>query len=36
VFDASSYARNQQRLLTHEVADLFFYEVVELPRRQAG
>jgi transposase len=33
VFDASTYSKNQQRLLTHEVADLFFYEVVELARR---
>lgn len=33
VFDASTYSKNQQRLLTHEVADLFFHEVVELARR---
>lgn len=33
VFDASTYSKNQQRLLTHEVADLFFYEVVEIARR---
>lgn len=33
VFDASTYSKNQQRLLAHEVADLFFYEVVELARR---
>jgi transposase len=33
VFDASSYSKNQQRLLTHAVADLFFSEVVELARR---
>ena len=33
VFDASTYSKNQQRLLTHEVADLFFAEVVELARR---
>jgi uncharacterized protein YoaH (UPF0181 family) len=33
VFDASTYSKNQERLLTHEVADLFFSEVVELARR---
>ena len=33
VFDASTYSKNQARLLTHEVADLFFAEVVELARR---
>lgn len=33
VFDASTYSKNQSRLLTHEVADLFFSEVVELARR---
>jgi transposase len=33
VFDASVYSKNQQRLLQHQVADLFFYEVVELARR---
>jgi transposase len=33
VFDASTYSKNQARLLQHEVADLFFYEVVELARR---
>src|SRR5258708_40240786 len=27
VFDASTYSKNQARLLTHEVADLFFCEV---------
>jgi transposase len=32
VFDASTYSKNQARLLAHEVADLFFYEVVELAR----
>ena len=32
VFDASVYSKNQARLLQHEVADLFFYEVVELAR----
>lgn len=33
VFDASSFSKNQQRLLGHAVADLFFAEVVELARR---
>lgn len=33
VFDASTFSKNQQRLLAHEVADLFFSEVVELARR---
>jgi len=35
VFDALTNSNNQQRLLTHEVADLFFHEVIELapPRR---
>lgn len=33
VFDASSYSKNQTRLLEHEVADLFFCEVVELARK---
>lgn len=33
VFDASTFSQNQERLLRHEVADLFFYEVVELARR---
>ena len=33
VFDPSTYSKNQERLLAHEVADLFFYEVVELARR---
>jgi len=33
VFDASTYSKNQERLLQHQVADLFFYEVVELARR---
>jgi transposase len=33
VFDASVYSKNQARLLAHEVADLFFAEVVELARR---
>jgi transposase len=33
VFDASTYSKNQARLLTHEVADLFFSEVVELARK---
>lgn len=33
VFDATVFSKNQQRLLKHEVADLFFHEVVELARR---
>lgn len=33
VFDASTYSKNQARLLAHEVADLFFAEVVDLARR---
>jgi hypothetical protein len=33
VFDASTYSKNQSRLLTHEVADRFCPEVVELARR---
>ena len=33
VFDASTFSKNQTRLLAHEVADLFFYEVVEVARR---
>ena len=33
VFDASTYSKNQARLLEHRVADLFFYEVVELARK---
>jgi transposase len=33
VFDASVYSKNQSRLLRHEVADVFFFEVVELARR---
>lgn len=33
VFDASTYSKNQVRLLTHKVADLFFFEIVELARR---
>jgi hypothetical protein len=33
VFDASTYSKNQARLLTHEVADVFFSEVVELARK---
>lgn len=32
VFDASTYSKNQERLLRHEVADLFFSEVVNLAR----
>jgi len=34
VFDASTFSKNQQRLLTHEVADLFFAEVVGLARER--
>jgi len=33
IFDASTYSKNQQRLLQHQVADLFFSEVVELARK---
>lgn len=33
VFDATVFSKNQERLLTHQVADLFFSEVVELARR---
>lgn len=33
VFDASTYSKNQERLLRHEVADLFFAEVVALARQ---
>ena len=33
VFDASTYSKNQSRLLRHEVADVFFAEVVALARR---
>jgi transposase len=32
-FNASTYSKNQERLLKHEVADLFFAEVVNLARR---
>jgi transposase len=32
VFDASTYSKNQSRLLQHEIADLFFTTVVELAR----
>lgn len=32
-FDASTYSKNQDRLLRHEVADVFFAEVVDLARR---
>lgn len=31
-FDASTFSQNQQRLIEHEVADLFFHEVVALAR----
>ena len=34
VFDASTFSQNQDRLLRHEVADLFFSEVVELAKKQ--
>lgn len=34
VFDASTYSKNQERLLRHKVADLFFSEVVELAKAQ--
>jgi transposase len=33
VFDASTFSQNQQRLLKHEVADVFFSEVVEMAKR---
>lgn len=33
VFDASTYSKNQTRLLTHQVAELFFSEIVELARQ---
>jgi len=33
-FDASTFSQNQSRLIQHEVADLFFHEVVELARAQ--
>jgi transposase len=33
-FDASTFSQNQKRLIEHEVADLFFHEVVELARAQ--
>lgn len=32
VFDASTYSKNQSRLLQHAIADLFFTTVVELAR----
>lgn len=32
VFDASTYSKNQARLLSHEIADLFFAKVVEMAR----
>ncbi len=32
VFDASTYSKNQQRLIQHQVAELFFTAVVELAR----
>ena len=33
-FDASTFSQNQERLIRHEVAELFFHEVVELARQQ--
>jgi transposase len=33
VFDPSSFSQNQERLLRHEVADLFFSEVVQLAKK---
>lgn len=33
VFDASTYSKNQERLLKHEVADVFFSEVVNLAKK---
>jgi len=33
VFDPSTFSQNQQRLLRHEVADLFFAEVVALAKK---
>ncbi len=36
VFDASTYIKNQERLLKHEVADLFFSEVVNLAKKHGG
>jgi hypothetical protein len=35
LFDASTYCKNQGRLLEHDVADLFFAEVVTLARAQS-
>lgn len=34
VFDNSSFSKNQQRLMQHEVAKVFFGQVVELARQQ--
>jgi transposase len=34
VFDASSFSQNQARLLEHAVAEIFFYEIVELARKE--
>lgn len=34
VFDNSSFSKNQQRLMQHEVARIFFEEVVQLAREQ--
>jgi transposase len=36
VFDAYTIRKDQQRLLAHEVADLFFEEVVQLARGHAA
>jgi transposase len=34
VFDASTFSQNQSRLLGHEVADMFFAQVVEIAREE--
>jgi len=34
VFDNSSFSKNQQRLMQHEVAQIFFEQVVQLAREQ--
>jgi hypothetical protein len=34
VFDASTFSQNQTRLLKHEVADVFFAQVVEIAREE--
>ena len=33
VFDPSTFSQNQERLLSHELADLFFAEVVALAKK---